>query len=151
MKKDRQQVLIDIVEREVIRNQSQLSQALRDHGFSSVTQATVSRDIRDLNLSKERGNDGQLRYVAPAVVQDSDFVKRMKNIFQESVIQCDCALNIVVLKTLPGMAMAACSAIDSMKLDGVVGTLAGDDTIFLVLRDIGKAQKFMTELRNILS
>ena len=129
MKLDRQSVIMDIINERDIETQNQLMEALAERGLKS-TQATLSRDIREMRLVKELGPRGNYRYVAAAKQDNSDLDVRLKKIFRESVVSYDVAQNILVIKTLPGLASAACSALDGMSIDGLVGTIAGDDTAF---------------------
>ena len=134
MKLGRQSVIMEIISERDIETQNQLMEALAERGVKS-TQATLSRDIRDMRLVKELGPKGNYRYVAAAKQDTPDLDQRLKKIFKESVISYDLAQNILVIKTLPGLANGACSALDGMNIEGLVGTLAGDDTAFLALKD----------------
>ena len=134
MKPGRQNVILDIISHQDIETQHQLLQALAERGVKS-TQATLSRDIKDMRLVKELGPSGKYRYTAASKPDSNDSSLRLKKIFRESVISYDLAQNLLILKTLPGLAPAACSAIDGMEINGLVGTIAGDDTAFLALRD----------------
>ncbi len=145
MKLGRQSVIMEIINERDIETQNQLMAALAERGVKS-TQATLSRDIRDMRLVKELGPKGTYRYVA-AVKQDTpDLDQRLKKIFKESVVSYDLAQNILVIKTLPGLANGACSALDGMEIDGLVGTLAGDDTAFLAMKDNTSAINLYKEI-----
>ena len=148
MKPGRQSAILEIIAERDIETQHQLLLALAERGVKS-TQATLSRDIKDMRLIKELGPKGTYRYVA-AKPETDDFEERLRTILKESVISYDVAQNIVVVKTLPGLGQGACSAIDSMEIDGLVGSLAGDDTLFLVMRDNEKAKSFFREIESIL-
>ena len=148
MKSNRQAVILEIISSEDIETQNQLMHALEERGIST-TQATLSRDIRDMHLTKEAGPNGGYRYVS-ARRDAGDHALRLRKIFRESVISIDYAVNTVVIRTLTGTASAAAAAIDSMHLPNIVGTLAGDDTIFIVMRSQVKAQDFCTDMRNFL-
>lgn len=148
MKPGRQNAILEIIAERDIETQHQLLLALAERGVKS-TQATLSRDIKDMRLIKELGPKGTYRYVA-AKPEVDDFEERLRTILKESVISYDIAQNIVVVKTLPGLGQGACSAIDSMEIDGLVGTLAGDDTLFLAMRDNEKAKSFYREIESIL-
>lgn len=148
MKPGRQNAILEIIAERDIETQHQLLLALAERGVKS-TQATLSRDIKDMRLIKELGPKGTYRYVA-AKPETDDFEERLRTILKESVISYDVAQNIVVVKTLPGLGQGACSAIDSMEIDGLVGSLAGDDTLFLVMRDNEKAKSFFREIESIL-
>ena len=138
MKPGRQNVIMEIITEEDIETQNQLLEALAKRGIKS-TQATLSRDIKDMRLIKELGPSGKYRYVSAAAPVNDDFDQRIKKIFKESVLSYDVAQNILVIKTLPGLAPAAGSAIDSMHIEGLVGTLSGDDTAFLAMKDNASA------------
>lgn len=145
MKTARQNVILQIIAERDIETQSQLIEALAEHGVSS-TQATLSRDIKDLQLVKELGDSGKYRYVVSGKSKNSDHELRLKKIFRESVTAYNTAQNLVVLKTLPGLAPAACSALDAMIIDNLVGTIAGDDTAFLAMKDSQSAENFCREI-----
>ena len=148
MKPGRQSAILEIIADRDIETQHQLLQALSERGVKS-TQATLSRDIKDMRLIKELGPNGNYRYVA-AKAESEDFQQRLRKIFKESVVSCDVAQNLVVIKTLPGLGQGACSAIDSMEIQGLVGSLAGDDTLFLAMRDNESARAFHAEIESLL-
>lgn len=145
MKPGRQSVILDIINQQEIETQNQLMEALAERGIKS-TQATLSRDIKDMRLVKEMGSSGKYRYTAPERNETEDLSPRLRKIFRESLVSYDIAQNIVVLKTLPGLANACCSALDNMEVEGLVGTLAGDDTGFLAMRNSEYAQKLLHEI-----
>ena len=149
MKLDRQSVIMEIISERDIETQNQLMEALAEKGLKS-TQATLSRDIREMRLVKEMGPRGNYRYVAAAKQDNSDLDIRLKKIFKESVVSYDIAQNIFVIKTLPGLASAACSALDGMNIDGLVGTIAGDDTAFLAMRDNNSAITLYKEIEQLI-
>ena len=140
MKLDRQNVIMEIITKQDIETQNQLLEALAARGVKS-TQATLSRDIRDMRLIKELGPNGNYRYVMAASQDSTDLDARLKKIFKECVLSYDLAQNILVIKTLPGLAQAAGSTLDGMDIPGLVGTIAGDDTAFLALKDPDAAVK----------
>ncbi len=146
MKSYRQEKILEIITTQEIETQNQLIEALAKEGLSS-TQATLSRDIRELRLVKELGANGKHKYVSPAEGGVMNYAERLRTIFRESVTSLACAQNIVVIKTLPGLASAACSAIDGMGAASVVGTLAGDDTGILIMKDTAAAASFCKDLR----
>ena len=148
MKPGRQSVILEIIAEKEIETQHQLMLALAERGIKS-TQATLSRDIKDMRLVKQLGPGGKYRYVASDNADDDATLIRLRTIFMESVTSFDCAENLLVIKTLPGLAMAACSAIDSMHLENLVGSLAGDDTAFLAMNDKEAAQKLYQEIKTI--
>jgi transcriptional regulator of arginine metabolism len=149
MKSFRQEKILEIITTQEIETQNQLIEALAKEGLSS-TQATLSRDIRELRLVKELGPNGKHKYVSPAEGGVMNYAERLRTIFRESVTSLACAQNIVVIKTLPGMASAACSAIDSMAIRTIVGSLAGDDTAFLAMTDSQAAEVFCAEIKTML-
>ncbi len=149
MKFQRQNLILKLIEEECIETQKELSDRLKAAGFD-VTQATVSRDIKELRIVKILDSNGKYRYAAAADDQTSDFSVRFRNIFRESVVSVDYAGNIVVIKTLSGVANAAAASIDNMRLPNVVGSLAGDDTILLVMRSEQHSIDLCVEIKNML-
>lgn len=149
MKFQRHSLILDIIERETIETQEQLSRRLKELGVH-VTQATVSRDIKELHLIKVSASNGKYRYAGSSSDSDGGFGLRFRTIFRESIIHVDCASNIIVVKTLTGVASAACAAIDAMKLPDIVGSLAGDDTLLLVMRTSEKAVDFSAEIKKLM-
>ena len=149
MKNVRQSEILNIVQSKDIDTQEQLLEELRARGFTT-TQATISRDIKELRLVKELTGSGGYRYALSERKTASTSDTRLRNIFKEGVISVDVAQNIVVVRTMPGLASAACSALDNMEIEGVVGTLAGDDTGILIMRDNALAQQFSSEVHKLL-
>jgi len=149
MKTQRQAKIMEIITANDIETQEQLLEALRESGYQS-TQATISRDIKELRIVKELTPMGTYRYTAAASEKTGTFSTRLNTIFRECVTHYDYAQNLVVVKTMPGLASAACSAIDAMNMPVVVGTLAGDDTAFLVMRDTAAAAAFCAEIKKLL-
>lgn len=147
MKEHRQQKILDIISSQDIDTQNQLIEELKKVGVHS-TQATVSRDIKELRLIKELTPKGIYRYAVPSV-DASDHTEKLRTIFRECVTSYVCAQNIVVIKTLPGLAPAACSALDKMNIDDLAGTLAGDDTAFLAMRNNESAERLCSEISKI--
>ena len=141
MKTQRQAKILEIIASYDIETQEQLLDALLRAGFRS-TQATISRDIKELRIVKELTNLGTYRYTAANKESGGTFSARLNTIFRECITSYDFAQNIVVIKTMPGLASAACSAIDSMGMPVVLGSIAGDDTAFLVMRDSNAASAF---------
>ena len=148
MKLGRQSVIMEIINERDIETQNQLMAALAERGVKS-TQATLSRDIRDMRLVKELGPKGNYRYVAASKQETPDLDIRLKKIFKECVISCDIAQNLIVIKTLPGLASGACSTLDGMEVDGLVGTIAGDDTAFIAMKDNSSANSFYKEIEQL--
>ena len=149
MKKDRQSAILKIIAATDVETQNQLITELAEVGIES-TQATVSRDIKELHLIKELTPHGAYRYIASTKPEMQDHKVRLKSIFKESVTSYACAQSIVVIKTLPGLAPAACSAIDGMGIRNLVGSIAGDDTGFLAMSDSDAAERFCKEIENML-
>ena len=149
MKSSRQEKILEIITSRDVETQSQLIDELLACGVKS-TQATLSRDIKELRLVKELTSAGKYRYVAASREELTDFDLRLKKIFRESVTSYDTAQNILVLKTLPGLAPAACAALDGMEIEGLVGTLAGDDTAFIAMKNIEAAENFESEIEKLL-
>ena len=130
MKTDRQSMILSIIEKEDIDTQEQLQQRLQDQGVR-CTQATISRDIKQLHLIKEPVGQGRYRYTVSSQRNRLNVADKLRTIFRESIISVDFAQNIVVIKTMAGLANAAAAALDGMNIPYMVGTLAGDDTAFL--------------------
>ena len=149
MKSARQEKIIEIISSRDVETQSQLIEELSACGIRS-TQATLSRDIKELRLVKELTSDGKYRYVAASRDEFTDYDLRLKKIFRECVTTYATAQNLLVIKTLPGLAPAACAALDGMEIDGLIGTLAGDDTAFLAMRDVVSAEAFENEIEKLL-
>jgi transcriptional regulator of arginine metabolism len=149
MKTQRQAKILEIIASNNIETQEQLLDALQKSGYVS-TQATISRDIKELRIVKELTPMGSYRYTAAAVEKASTFSTRLNTIFRECVTHYDYAQNMVVIKTMPGLASAACSAIDAMNMSVILGTLAGDDTAFIVMRDAASAGAFCAEIKKLL-
>lgn len=149
MKPDRQAIIKEIIATQNIGTQIQMMDALRARGIHS-TQATVSRDIREMHLVKKQGPDGRYRYQLPPKDLTPEFDIKLRKIFRESVTSYAVAQNIVVLKTLPGLANAAAAALDGMHLPHLMGTLAGDDTAFLAMSDMDSAVEFCKQIEHML-
>lgn len=148
MKVARQVKIIEIIKNNLIETQEDLAQALKDTGFA-VTQATISRDIKELKLIKITSKVG-IQHYAPLKDISTIYNERVTAVFRESVLTVDYVENNIVLRTLPAMAQAAALAIDGLEWSEVVGTIAGDDTIFVLIRDrelvpeiVGKFKKLM--------
>ncbi|MBO5660660.1 MAG: arginine repressor, partial [Bacteroidaceae bacterium] len=147
MKTKRQAKIIEIVSTRDVETQEQLLEALQDAGFYS-TQATISRDIKELRIVKELTQYGTYRYSLSTKEVTGTFTGRLNTIFKECVTGYDYAQNIVVVHTIPGLADAAASAVDAMSSTFVLGTIGGDDTVLIVLRDTNAAAAFCGELKN---
>ena len=149
MKAQRQAKIVEIISNANVETQEQLLQALTDQGFSS-TQATISRDIKQLHLVKEPTGQGRYRYAVSVQKTKLNFADKLRTIFRESVVSVEAAQNIVVLKTIEGMEQGAAFALDNMGDTDIVGTLAGDDTIFLVFHDTIQALDFCEQVKQML-
>ena len=149
MKFQRQAAIIDLISNHEIDTQEELTARLREMGFHS-SQATISRDIKELRLIKIASSNGGYKYSIAESEQDSGFVPRVRNIFRECVIKVDVAQNLVVIKTITGMANAAAFALDTMKISEIVGTIAGDDNVLIILRDNESAENFFEQTKEML-
>ena len=145
MKNKRQEKILEIIAAEPIETQEQLLEQLLAQGIES-TQATISRDIKQLHLIKEPVGDGRYRYAVSAQKIKLNFAGRLQVILRESILGADRAQNLVVVKMMPGLGPAAGSAFDGMEIPAVVGTVSGDDTVLVVLRDEASAEEFCQEL-----
>ena len=150
MKSQRQAKIMEIIANRNVETQEQLLALLQEEGFRG-TQATISRDIKELRIVKELTSLGTYRYATSNNEMSGSFSSRLNTIFRECVISIDYAQNIIVVRTLPGLASAAGSAIDAMNLSLVVGTLAGDDTVMVVMRDTNAAAAFCGEIKNLIN
>ena len=149
MKRARQAEILNVIRMMDVETQEQLLGLLRARGFNA-TQATISRDIKELRLVKEQSGRGSYRYVAADRQEGKSSAGRLRNIFKEGVVSVEAAQNLVVVKTMPGLASAACSALDGMEIAGMVGSLAGDDTGMLIMRDSASAEAFCSEAHKLL-
>lgn len=147
MKTKRHTKILELIKADSIDTQEELLNRLRMEGFD-VTQATVSRDIKELHLVKILSKDGKYQY---AIGKDTmrDMSSKFYSLLTDSTVSIRNAKNIVVIKCFTGMAQAVCAAMDSIHWDSVVGTLSGDDTIFVVTEDDEDAQNFAEELKKI--
>ncbi len=149
MKAKRHAKILELIGNKHINTQEELQSELGKHGFQ-VTQATVSRDIKELRLIKSLSNDGSYHYTTHQKEKGSDLSFKFHAIFAESVRGIDYAQNLVVVKCYTGMANAACAALDSIHWEGVVGTVAGDDTILVVMRSEAAAEKMIEDLNKLI-
>lgn len=141
MKNHRHDVILELISEVPVTTQEQLTELLAERGIGA-TQATLSRDIQQLSLVKQRDENGIYRYMLPASAAAE------KSIFSEAVVDVDHASNMIVVKCRAGMAQGTCAAIDSVKHEGIVGTIAGDDTIFILARSEADAKKLVKKFRN---
>ena len=149
MKSNRQNLILALISRQEIETQNHLLQALAQQGIKT-TQATLSRDIKELHLVKVLSPSGKYRYAAPTEDTKPRYDDRLRKIFRESVTSYDAAQNIVVVKTLPGLASGAAGTLDSMHIPDLVGTLAGDDTALLVMKTNAAAEALCDEIKKML-
>lgn len=147
MKTKRQAKILELISKNDVETQEELSDYLEKEGYQ-VTQATVSRDIRELKLTKLPMSNGKQKYVA-LVETDEDMSEKYTRIFKDGFLSMDMAQNILVIKTVPGMAMALAAALDSMHLHEIVGCIAGDDTIMCAIRSYDDTITVMSRLRKI--
>jgi transcriptional regulator of arginine metabolism len=150
MKSQRQAKILEIISKQNVETQEQLLSLLQEAGFRG-TQATISRDIKELRIVKELTSVGSYRYAVSSNELAGTFSSRLNTIFRECIVSLDYAQNIVVLHTLPGLASAAGSAVDTMNFSSVLGTLAGDDTVMIVMRDTAAAAAFCSEVKSLIS
>ena len=147
MKSSRQNKILELIAERDIETQEQLLSELMACGFHA-TQATISRDIKQLRIIKELGPNGTYRYQASAGPSEHALTSRLNNIYQQCVTSAECAQNLLVIKTMPGLAPAACSALDKMQLPEIIGTLAGDDTCFIIMKDSASASALCAEIKS---
>lgn len=145
MKTRRQTKILELIKKYEIETQEDLSAYLEQEGYQ-VTQATVSRDIRELKLTKVSLTNGRQKYVA-LLETNEDLSQKYERIFRDGFISMDIAQNILVIKTVSGMAMAVAAALDALQLYEVVGTIAGDDTIMCAVRSTEDAIAVIEKLR----
>lgn len=148
MKKGRQAAVIKIIERQNVETQQELAQLLNNEGFE-VTQATVSRDIKALKLSKVPAGNGHQKYVR-LHHDEKHLSEKYVNVLKEGFVSMDMAQNILVVKTVSGMAMAVAAAIDTMKYPEIVGSIAGDDTIMMAIRSVEDTKSIMNQIMLLL-
>ncbi|MBE5950054.1 MAG: arginine repressor [Lachnospiraceae bacterium] len=150
MKSSRQNKIIEIVKKYDVETQEELAEYLTQAGFA-VTQATVSRDIRELKLTKVQGETGRQKY---AVLQSGNshaagMNERLVRVLKDAFVSMDKAQNILVIKTVSGMAMAAAAALDSLEIDNLIGCIAGDDTIMCAIRTEADTEIVMEEISGL--
>lgn len=148
MRNKRHEAILTLIKEQNIETQQDLTVALASVGFD-VTQATVSRDIKELRLVKKLNVDGKYVYAPHTQSSDEGVSDKMSNILRQSIVSVDYALNTIVIKTLTGMAQGAASVLDAMQFSECLGTIAGDDTIFVTARSEEAAQKLTKKLKNM--
>ena len=149
MKSDRQTRILELISQQNIETQEELTQILKDEGFK-VTQATISRDLRELKLSKELTAKGTYRYATPAQRTHTGNVK-IHNAMADSILSVKYSMNNVVIKTYPGLAGAVAASFDSLHIDTVLGCVAGDDTILVVTHDNDSAHSVAGKMKRLLA
>jgi transcriptional regulator of arginine metabolism len=142
MKNKRQEAIISIISEQAVETQEELAALLNERGFNT-TQATISRDIRELKLTKISYDGNRHRYVAENTKENSD---SYRHVMMNGIVSMDHSENIIVIKTVSGMAMAVGAAIDALCIDGIMGCIAGDDTLFLAIKKKERAAGIMSEI-----
>ena len=148
MKTSRHAKILELIQKNDIETQEELSAHLEQEGYH-VTQATVSRDIRELKLTKVSLNNGKQKYVALNETSE-DMTKKYTRVFKEGFVSMDMAQNILIVKTVSGMAMAVAAALDHMDCHEIVGSIAGDDTIMCAVRTVDDTISLIARLRKVL-
>lgn len=148
MKGKRQAAIIEIIEKYDIETQDELAERLQEAGFSA-TQATISRDIREMKLTKLALSNGRQKYI---VLKQNEFSnqEKYKRVLADGILSMEIAQNIIVVKTVAGMAMAVAAALDGLEIEGVVGCIAGDDTIMCVVRTNDMSREVVASIRKIM-
>lgn len=146
-KSERQSRLLQLIRSQDIGTQEELVSGLNEAGLD-VTQATISRDIKELGIIKVTTGSGSQKYV-PMERSGEVASGRLMKVFSEAVVQVDNAMNLVIVKSLPGMAQACASALDSMRLPEIAGSIAGDDTVFIAARSVEQAELLSRSLNQI--
>lgn len=147
MKTKRQSKMLELIKKHDIETQEELSDYLQKEGYQ-VTQATVSRDIRELKLTKVAMSNGRQKYVT-LTEGTEDLSEKYTRVFHDGFVSMDMAQNILVIKTVSGMAMAVAAALDAMHLHEIVGCIAGDDTIMCAVRSVDDTVALMSRLRKL--
>jgi len=148
MKRNRHGKIVELIEKFDIETQEDLATKLKDSGFQ-VTQATVSRDIRELKLSKVSGGNGKQKYII--LKQDNGYLSdKYIRVLHDGFVSMDMAQNILVIKTVAGMAMAVAAALDAMKFSEIVGCIAGDDTIMAAVRSVDDTVALMDKIHDMI-
>ncbi|MGL4730408.1 MAG: arginine repressor [Clostridium sp.] len=149
MKSKRHDMILEIIKLKDIETQEELAEELKNEGFD-VTQATVSRDIKNLRLIKMQAANGKYKYAVPTN-ETSKLTDKLENILANAVTHVENVDKMVVVKTFTGGASAAAEAIDSLGFDNIAGTVAGDNTIFILVRTIENAEEIVTSIKNRIS
>ena len=150
MKKNRQKLILELISRQPVETQQQLQELLEQNGVH-CTQATLSRDLHTLGLVKQVEPNGIIRYgISPLSMEDND-LRKLLNIARMAVLSTEAARNIIVIKALPGLAGAVGSFVDKLEQRGLVGSIAGNDTILLVMKDDDAADHLLQVIQELLS
>jgi transcriptional regulator of arginine metabolism len=149
MKEQRQEKILEIIKNIEIETQEELAEELKNKGIH-ITQATVSRDIKELNLIKILSHNGKYKYAQVSQTKNTN-ISALASIFSNTAISVERVDKILVVKTISASASLAAEAIDSFNLDGVVGTLAGDNTIFIAVRTDEKAEELLQEIKKMIN
>lgn len=149
LKKARHNKILEIIAKQEIETQEELAGLLKKNGFD-VTQATVSRDIRELKLTKMSAGRGKQKYIVLRQEEKSRMEDKYIRVLKDGFVSMDMAQNILVVKTVSGMAMAVAAAIDAMQFQEVVGSIAGDDTIMMAVRTVEDTQQLMDKIRDLM-
>jgi len=149
VKSERQAEILKIIQAGDVETQEQLLLELEERGFRA-TQATISRDIKQLHLVKEPTGRGTYKYAVSNARARLNIADKLRTIFHESITSVASAQNIVVFKTLAGLAGGACEALDHMEVSGMLGTLAGENTVLVVMKDTASAETFCQEIQEML-
>ncbi len=147
MKNARHEKLLEIIEKYDIDTQEELVERLKNEGFNA-TQATISRDIRTLHLYKCNTKSGKQKYCVD-LHRDIELDSKYKRVLKDGFVSIDMAQNILVIKTVSGMAMAVAAAVDSMNFSEIVGTIAGDDTIMMAIRTVEDTEALMDKIKKL--
>ena len=148
MKTSRQTKILELIQKYQIETQEELQEYLHKEGYP-VTQATVSRDIRQMKLMKVSTENGKHKYSA-MVETDEKMTEKYVRVLRDGFLSMDMAQNILVIKTVSGMAGAVCAAIDAMQFHEIVGSIAGDDTIMCAVRTVEETDMLMKKLRKVI-
>ncbi len=147
MKESRQSRIIDIVESRIIETQEELTSILLREGFNT-TQATISRDIRELKLTKVSTEDGRQKYTIPKGA-DLEVLSKYQKVLAAGILSMEAAENLIVIKTVPGVAMAVGAALDNLEINGLMGCIAGDDTLFVVARTKAMSKEVISNIEKV--
>lgn len=149
MKKNRQKLILELISRQPVETQQQLQALLEENGVH-CTQATLSRDLHALGLVKQMEPNGLIRYSVNPLAAEGDDLEKLMNITRMGAVSAQAAQNIIVIRTLPGLANAVGSYVDKLELRGMVGSIAGNDTILLVMKDNETAGELLVRLQELL-